>query len=246
MSTNIQVANSVPSHQFLHYFGFHIALMKRGYDGMPCELQEGIGRHWDIYDCLEKFEKLEHVEKYLHYYYKQQVESHSARLSKIKWKLSTVVKQPFFFFGFFNELKAKIKELETIKSQCEKLLADPMAHTIINKLPENISIPKYLIGEQDYYYYPSLVSNRLVVRKLELVYRTIQKTKINACTHSFDYEFCDVKNKNFKLHYSFLSLFQFDGSKWGSELGYDMLFLSKEDAINHVANFYAEELAKIT
>lgn len=246
MSKNIQFSHNAPSHQFLHYFGFHIALMNRGYEGKPCELQEGIGRHWEIYDCISKFENLPQAENYLQYYYKEQLENYSARLSKIEWSFSTIFKQTFFGFGFFSELKTKIEELKTIKARCEKLLANPMAHTPIKRLPEYISVPKYLIGEQDYYYYPSLVGSRLVVRKLQLVYRTIQKTKHESYTHSFDYKFCDVDNKKFTLNYSFLSLFQFDGSKWGSELGFDMLFLSEEEATNYVANFYADELAKIS
>jgi hypothetical protein len=246
MTTNIQTVNSVPSHQFLHYFGFHIALMKRGYDGEPSELQEGIGKHYDDYDCIDKFEKLSHVEHYLKFYYKERLDNYSARLSKLQWKISTIFKQPFFIFGFSPKLKRNIEELKTIKEQYKKLLADPLTYTPIKKLDEHINIPKYLIGEQDYYYYPSLVRSRLVIRKLHVGQRIIEKAShFPPYTHCFSYDFYDINDKNFKLHYSFLSLFTFDGIKWGNELGNDMLFLSEEDAKNHVTEFYKDQLTTI-
>lgn len=246
MTTNIQTANSVPSHQFLHYFGSYVALMKRGYNGQPCELQEGIGRHYEIYDCIEKFEKLSQAENYLKFYYKEKFDKSSLRLNEAKWSLNSLFKRSFFIFGCFHESKRNIKQLEEIKNKYAMFLADPLVHTPIKKLDEQINVPKYLIGEQDYYYYPSLVRSRLVIRKLHVAQRIIEKTShFPPYTHCFSYDFYDVNDKNFKLHYSFLSLFKFDGTKWGSELGNDMLFLSEEDAKNHVAEFYKEQLATI-
>lgn len=240
---NIQISNSVPSQQCVNSFGFHIALMKRGYDGEPCDLREGIGKYYDteISDCIEKFKDLTQVEKYLEFYYKERFDNYSAQLSNMKWKISNLFKRPFLAFGYFNELKINIERLETIKKQYSTFLADPLAHTPIQKLDENITIPKYLIGEQDYYYYPSLVRNRIVIRKLELVYRSMEKTdRLLPYSYSFNYVFSDVKNKKFNLKYSFLSLSTFDGIKWGSELGFDMLFLSEDEAKEHVSEFYKE------
>lgn len=243
MTKNIQTAHSVPSHQFLHYFGFHIALMNKGADGEPYELKEGIGKHYDNYDCLEKFEKLSHVEHYLKFYYKQQSDRNSLVLSNLKWSPTNIVKRIFFGLGFFNELKTKIEKLENIKQKYVRLLSDPLAHTPIKKLDEKITVPKYLIGEQDYYFHPSIVNGRLIIRKLRSVQRIIEKAIIfPPYTHSFSYDFCDVNDEYFKLKYSFLSLFTFDGTKWGSELGKDMLFLSEEDAKKHVAEVYKEQL----
>jgi hypothetical protein len=247
MTTNIQTVNNVPSHQFLHYFGFHIALMKRGYDGEPCELQEGIGPFHNLYDCIEKFEKTEHVETYLKWYYKQQSDRNSLVLSNLKWSPTTLVKRIFFGFGFFHGLKTKIEKLENIKQQYVSLLSDPLVHTPIKKLDEQINVPKYLIGEQDYYFYPSIVKGRLIVRKLNCVQRIIEKASVfPPYTHSFSYDFCDVNDKNFKLHYSFLNIFEFDGAKWGYELGKDMLFLSEEDAKSQVTEFYKAQLEALT
>lgn len=247
MTNNIQIANTVPSHQFLHYFGSHIALMKRGYDGEPCELQAGIGRHYDYYDCIDKFEKLSHVEHYLKFYYKEQLDNYSTRLSKIKWSISTIFKQPFFIFGLFHKLQINIEQLQTIKKKYQKLLADPLTHTPIKKLDDEINVPKYLIGDQDYYYYPSLVRSRLVIRKLKVAQRIIEKTNhFPPYTHCFSYDFYDANDKNFKLNYSFLSIFKFDGSKWGSELGRDMLFLSEDDAKSHVVEFYKDMIAEVS
>ena len=242
MTQNIQTAHSVPSHQFLHYFGFHIALMKRSYYGDPCELQEGIGNFYDEYDCLEKFKNIEAVENYLKFYYKEQFDNCSARLNKTEYSISTLFKKPFFIFGCFHELKRNIEEMKTIKEKYKQLLADPLAHTPIKKLDVNINVPKYLIGGQDYYY-PSFVRSRLVIRKLHINQRIIEKAShFPPYTYCFSYDFYDVNDKNFKLHYSFLSLFTFDGTKWGSELGKDMLFLSENDAKNHVVEFYKEQL----
>lgn len=246
MTQSIQIAHSVPSHQFLHYFGFHIALMNRSSDGEPCELKEGIGHFYEQYDCIEKFEKTEHVENYLKWYYKQQSDRNSLVLSNLKWSPTALVKRIFFGFGFFNELKTKIEKLEKIKEQYVILLSDPLMHTPIKKLDEQINVPKYLIGEQEYYFYPSIVRGRLIVRKLQCTQRIIEKASIfPPYTHSFSYNFCDVNDKNFKLNYSFLNIFEFDGSKWGYELGKDMLFLSEDDAKNHVTAFYKAQLATL-
>lgn len=246
MSKNIQFSHNVSSHQFLHYFGFHIALMNRSSDGEPCELKEGIGHFYEQYDCIEKFEKTEHVENYLKWYYKQQSDRNSLVLSNLKWSPTTLVKRIFFGFGFFNELKTKIEKLETIKQKYVRLLSDPLVHTPIRKLDEQITVPKYLIGEQDYYFYPSIVKGALIVRKLQCTQRIIEKAILfPPYTHSFSYDFCDVNDKSFKLNYSFINIFEFDGSKWGYELGKDMLFLSEDDAKNHVAEFYKGQLATL-
>lgn len=247
MTQTIQTAHSVPSHQFLHYFGFHIVLMHRGSDGEPCELKEGIGHFHEQYDCIEKFEKKEHVENYLKWYYKQQSDRNSLVLSNLKCSPTTIVKRIFFGFGFFNELKTKIEKLEKIKQQYVILLSDPLMHTPIKKLDEQINVPKYLIGDQDYYFYPSIVRGGLIVRKLQCTQRIIENASVfPPYTHSFSYNFCDVNDENFKLHYSFLNIFEFDGSKWGYELGKDMLFLSEEDAKNHVADFYKAKLETLS
>lgn len=100
MTQSIQIAHSVPSHQFLHYFGFHIALMNRSSDGEPCELKEGIGHFYEQYDCIEKFEKTEHVENYLKWYYKQQSDRNSLVLSNLKWSPTALVKRIFLVSDF--------------------------------------------------------------------------------------------------------------------------------------------------
>lgn len=243
MTSNIQTATPIPSQPLLHYFGFHIALMERGYDGEPSTFEEGIGNH---YESIQNFENLEQVERFVRSHYKEQANRNSLRLSKINWNLITLFKKSFFAFGFFKELKTSIEQLKKVNEKYVQLLADPLGHTIIKKLDEHIIVPKYLIGEQDCYYYPSLKNNILVLRKLKCIRRTIQKISfLTPYTHSFSYDFKDVNDEKFDLHYSFLSLFRFDEEKWGYKLGEDLLFLSEEAAKNHIAAFYKEHLTAV-